>query len=71
VVFIQTYASIFAKEIFTKKFILNQGCISKTRDENEFQNSNFIKYFPLISKDYFENPISNFHYASKPFWPNL
>jgi hypothetical protein len=28
-VFIQTCASIFAKEIFTKCFILNKGCISK------------------------------------------
>jgi hypothetical protein len=22
-----------------------------------------------MSKDYFENPISNFHYASKTLWP--
>jgi hypothetical protein len=29
----------------------------------------FYKVFSLFSKDYFENPISNLHYASKPLWP--
>jgi hypothetical protein len=29
----------------------------------------FYKVFPLMSKDYFINPISNIHYARKPLWP--
>jgi hypothetical protein len=29
----------------------------------------FYKVFPLMSKDYFVNPISNIHYARKPLWP--
>jgi hypothetical protein len=34
----QTYASVFAQEVFTKWFILNKVCISKTIFENEFKN---------------------------------
>jgi hypothetical protein len=32
----QTYASVFAQEVFTKWFSLNKVCIFKTLFENEF-----------------------------------
>jgi hypothetical protein len=46
------------RKYFTKWFILNKVCISKTMIENEFQD--VIKVLPLISKDYFSNHISIF-----------
>jgi hypothetical protein len=36
-VFIQTYASSFAKEILTKGFISNKVCYAKGMFENKFQ----------------------------------
>jgi hypothetical protein len=38
-VFIQTNASLFAKEILPKKIMLNKVCITYNVFENEFQNS--------------------------------
>jgi hypothetical protein len=35
---LKSYASLFAKEWFTERVMLNKVCISKTMFENEFQN---------------------------------
>jgi hypothetical protein len=42
------------RKVFTKWFILNKVCISKTMLENEFQNVIFIKYFLWFQRIIFQ-----------------
>jgi hypothetical protein len=47
--FIQTYASLFAKEMFPKLFILNKVCITKTMFQNKFQILFYSFYFIRVN----------------------
>jgi hypothetical protein len=65
--FIQTYASLLAKEWILRVFHLVKVVFQKLSLEDIFKHYFFIKDYFLFSKDLFSNPIQL--YASKNLWP--